>query len=142
MKIRSTNSRKTVYANIGNLAELTKAGVPTKHFLRGVLGLTSMEASITAYPPNHAFHSFHSHDQNEELYIIVSGEGAMQIDNEIIPVREGSVVRILPGAIRNIRSGLGSELVYVCVQAKMDSLEQSGMDDVRLEKRDFSTPNK
>ncbi|HXP50452.1 MAG TPA: hypothetical protein VN922_10880, partial [Bacteroidia bacterium] len=64
-----TNAGTATVGNIGKLDEQISAD-QVKFFLHDFLGLTAMEVSITAYPPNHAFHLFHSHKENEELYIV------------------------------------------------------------------------
>jgi mannose-6-phosphate isomerase-like protein (cupin superfamily) len=49
----------------------------------------------------------------------------MQIDDDVIPVSEGSAVRVASAGERCLRNTSASEpLVYVCVQAKTGSLEQ------------------
>ena len=42
----------------------------------------------------------HSHRENEELYLFLGGEGEMVVDGEVIPVKEGSAVRVKPAASR------------------------------------------
>ena len=82
-----------------------------------------MEA-IRAYPPNHAFHLFHSHKENEEIYIVTKGEGEMQLGDEIFPIKEDTVIRVEPNVVRNLRSSPNSGLQFICVQARMISLRQ------------------
>jgi mannose-6-phosphate isomerase-like protein (cupin superfamily) len=117
-------------ATVGNIGKLDEqiSGDQVKYFLHDVLGLTGMEVSVTGYPPNHAFHLFHSHKENEELYIVTKGEGEMQLDDEVFPIKEGTVIRIEPNVVRNLRSSPNSGLQFVCVQARMNSLEQSKSD--------------
>ena len=97
-----------------------------------------MEASVNAYPPNHAFHLFHSHKENEELYIVTKGEGEMQLDDEIFPIKEGTVIRVEPHVVRNLRSSPRSGLQFVCIQAQMNSLRQlHPPDEVTFLERQF-----
>ncbi len=99
--------------------------VTGKQFLKETLGTTGTEVSFTRLEPLQAVPFFHSHKQNEELFLIVRGEGEMQIDDDVIPVREGSAVRVATAGERCIRNTSATEsLVYVCVQAKTGSLEQ------------------
>jgi len=126
-------------ATVGNIGKLDDqiSGDQVKYFLHDLLGLTGMEVSVTGYPPNHAFHLFHSHKENEELYIVTKGEGEMQLDDEIIPLKEGTVIRIEPNVVRNLRSSPRIGLQFVCVQARMNSLKQFGLPDVTFLKRQF-----
>jgi len=137
MSLTAHKSKTFVHADLGKLGNLLQDSAEekrSKQFLKEALGLTGMEVSITAYPPNTSLPFFHKHKQNEELYIIIKGEGQMQLDDELIEVKEGSVIRVLPDCSRNLRSAPDSELVYVCVQAKENSLEQcTAGDGIRLE---------
>jgi mannose-6-phosphate isomerase-like protein (cupin superfamily) len=131
---------KTGAATIGNVGKLDEqvGSDQVKHFLHDYLGLTSMEVSVTAYPPNHAFHLFHSHRENEELYIVTKGEGEMQLDKEIFPLTEGTVIRVEPNVVRNLRSAPNCGLQFICVQARMNSLKQFNSPDVIFVERKFA----
>lgn len=121
-------------AHVGPFAELGKYGffhpvrqipVKGKQFLKETLGATATEVSFTRLEPLQAVAFFHSHKQNEELFLIVRGEGEMQVDDDVIPVKEGSAVRVATAGERCIRNTSATEpMVYVCVQAKTGSLEQ------------------
>ncbi|MBS1993966.1 MAG: cupin domain-containing protein [Cyanobacteria bacterium SZAS LIN-3] len=137
MSLTAHKSKTFVHADLGALDQLlqnTAEDQRSKQFLRDTLGLTGMEVSVTAYPPNTSLPFFHKHKQNEELYIILKGKGQMQLDDELIEVQEGSVIRVLPDCSRNLRSGPDSEIVFVCIQARENSLEQcTAGDGIRLE---------
>src|SRR5271155_325021 len=126
-------------ATVGNIGKLDEqiAGNQVKYFLHDVLGPTGMEVSVTGYPPNHAFHLFHSHQENEELYIVTKGEGEMQLDDEIFPIKEGTVIRVQPHVMRNLRSSPNSSLQFICIQAQMNLLRQFNSPDVTFLERDF-----
>ena len=99
--------------------------VTGKQFLKELLGTTGMEVSFTRLEPLQAVPFFHSHKQNEELFLVVRGEGEMQVDDDVIPVREGTAVRVATAGERCLRNTSATEaLVYVCIQAKTGSLEQ------------------
>src|SRR5215467_5340086 len=98
-----TKAGTATVGNIGKLDEQISAD-QVKYFLHDFLGLTGMEVSVTGYPPNHAFHLFHSHKENEELYIVTKGEGEMQLGDEIFPIKEGTVIRVEPNVVRNLSS--------------------------------------
>ncbi len=99
--------------------------VTGKQFVKEVVGATGMEVSFTRLEPLQAVAFFHSHKQNEELFLIVRGEGEMQIDDEVIAVREGSTVRVGTAGERCLRNTSATEaMVYICIQAKTGSLEQ------------------
>ncbi len=140
MSLTVSKSKLFTHTDIGNFDQFLENGPGknvSKQFFRDLLELTGMELSLTAYPPGVSTPFFHSHKQNEELYIVIKGAGQMQLDNEIIDVREGSIVRILPQASRNIKSNADSEIVFLCLQAKEGSLEQCTKEDGVRQERQF-----
>ena len=139
MEIMASKSKHYAFAEAGAFTDLLKGAdgkTNSKQFFRDLLGLTGMEMSINAYPANFTTPFFHSHKQNEELYIVLKGEGQIQLDDELVDLKEGSVVRVLPACARALKSGPNSELVYACIQAKDNSLEQCNKaDGVREERK-------
>ncbi len=115
---------------IGNLNELGNNYENGKAFLHDLLGLTSCEISVSAMPAGIKLPFNHKHKQNEEIYIFLKGNGTMTLDNELIEVKEGSCVKVLPDAVRTMESK--TDLQYICVQAKSESLEQFGFGDAEL----------
>jgi len=106
------------------LAHPRMGDIPGKIFLQQVLGLTGMQVSLGSLPPGASIPFLHGHKQNEELYLVISGEGEMQVDGEVIPFQAGSAIRIAPAGIRVWRA-LGTEpMRFVVIQAREGSLEQ------------------
>jgi mannose-6-phosphate isomerase-like protein (cupin superfamily) len=88
-----------------------------KLFLRKVLGLTSMEASLGVLPPGAGLPFLHRHREHEELYIFVGGQGQFQVDGRVIDVTEGTAIRVAPDGARSWRNNSTEPLYYLCVQA-------------------------
>jgi len=108
--------------------------VAGKTFLGEVLGLTAMEVSFGSMLPGESIPFLHAHKQNEELYLILSGEGEMQVDGERIPLRPGTAIRIAPAGLRAWRATGDGPMAYVVIQAKAGSLQQAtAQDGVRPE---------
>lgn len=102
-----------------------------KVFLKALLGLTGMEISCGVLPAGAGMPFLHAHRENEEVYVFVSGCGQVQVDGEVVDVREGSVVRIGPAGARGWRNTGSEPLVYLVIQAKEGSLTQwTGTDGV------------
>lgn len=115
---------------IGKLEEISKNYENGKAFLNNLLDLTSCEISISSMPAGIKLPFNHKHRQNEEIYIFLKGEGTMTLDNDVIEVKEGSCVKVLPVAVRTMEAK--TDLQYICVQAKTNSLEQFGLGDAEL----------
>ncbi len=117
-------------AEIGTLAEIGEKYENGKAFLNDLLELTSCEISVNAMTAGLKIPFCHRHFQNEEIYIFLKGEGTITVDNKVIDVKEGSCVKIMPKAARTIEAK--TDMQYLCVQAKTNSLEQFGLKDAEL----------
>jgi mannose-6-phosphate isomerase-like protein (cupin superfamily) len=102
-----------------------------KVFLKESLGLTGLEVSLNRFPKGVTMPFAHKHEKNEELYLFVRGRGEMLVDGQVIPVSEGSLVRIAPEGARTLRSFPGEDLYFVCIQARAGSLPEGTGSDGR-----------
>ena len=60
----------------------------------------------------------HYHAVGEEIYLLTSGGGTMELDGEVREVREGDAILIPPGAWHELRAGRsGLRLLCCCVPA-------------------------
>ena len=75
---------------------------------------------------------FHSHKANEENYIILSGSGKFQVNDDVFDIAEGSVVRVSPGCFRNLKCTSAEPMTYICIQAKSGSLEKYTAEDAEI----------
>lgn len=115
---------------IGPLAGIQRAE------LKETLALSGCEISLNRLEPGQAIPFVHRHRENEEAYVILSGRGEFWLDGEIVPVAEGSCVKVLPPAGRAIRASKDGALTYACVQAASGSLKgYTGTDGVILEEK-------
>jgi mannose-6-phosphate isomerase-like protein (cupin superfamily) len=103
--------------------------VPGKIFLSQFLDLSGMEVSLGQLPPGRGIPFLHSHRQNEELYLFLSGHGEMQVDGAKIPLSPGTAVRISPPGVRSWHNTGTEPMSYIVIQAKAGSLEQSTGND-------------
>ena len=93
-----------------------------KMFLQSVLGSGGMEMSLNVVPPGKGMPFLHKHKVNEEVYVIVGGQGQFLVDGECIDVQEGSVVRISPAGERGWRNNSDVPLHFLCIQYRADSV--------------------
>ena len=119
-----TSSEGYSIATVGDIASFEG-----KAFVKDILDTTSMEVSFGTLAPGCAVPFFHHHKQNEEVYVVLSGEGVFILDGKEEPVTSGSIVRIAPSVSRNTKCTGSVPLVYICIQAKAGSLEQYTMGD-------------
>lgn len=96
------------------------------------LSLTGAEISINQLPAGASVPFVHSHKNNEEIYGILSGKGKAVIDNETIELTAGDWLRISPAAKRQFFASQESDITYVCIQVKENSLGGFTADDAML----------
>ena len=116
--------------------------VSGKLFLNELLGLTGSEISFNKLPPKQSMPFYHKHHKNEEVYIFLSGEGDFQIDDEVFPVKEGTVVRVHPDGERTWRNVSNSnDLTYIVIQAPAGQIEATKTNDGVALKKSVSWVN-
>lgn len=90
--------------------------IPGKVFGGAALGATGSEFSFQVFQPGTESGFLHTHKNHEELYFFLSGKGEFQVDGEVFPIAEGSVVRVNPSGKRSVRNNGTTPLVMLCVQ--------------------------
>ena len=117
--------------DFGSFTEIAKLE-NGKTFLHDALDLTSCEISINSTPKGFKVPFSHKHKQNEEIYIVLKGNGIITIGENKINIKEGSAVRVAAGVARTIENTGDSEFNFICIQAKENSLAQFGFGDAEL----------
>ena len=79
-------------------------------------GATGGEFSFQSFAPGAGTGFLHTHKNHEELYFFLKGQGEFQVDGQVFPVSEGSVVRVAPAGKRSVRNNGNEPLVMLCVQ--------------------------
>jgi len=83
-------------------------------FSRKYLGSRDLGVSHWRYAPNLRNPGAHSHREQEEAYVVVSGSGRVRLDDEIREIRLWDVVRVAPEVVRAFEAGPdGLELIAV-----------------------------
>lgn len=90
--------------------------IPGKVFGGQALGATGGEFSFQVFAPGQETGFLHMHKNHEELYFFLSGKGEFQVDGNVFPVEEGSVVCVAPAGRRSVRNNGTDSLVMLCVQ--------------------------
>ena len=130
-EIKTLNSgEKFAHASVGSLKNFEG-----KQFVKDATGATSCEISFGTLPSGASVPFFHSHKANEENYIILSGCGKFQVDDNVFNIAEGSVIRVATNCDRNIKCTSEEPMCYICIQAKEGSLEAYTMTDADITER-------
>ncbi|MCC8019064.1 MAG: cupin domain-containing protein [Rikenellaceae bacterium] len=56
-----------------------------KVFLKELTGSTGTEISVQSLAAGEEVPYFHTHNHNEETYIVLRGQGKMQVDGDVFP---------------------------------------------------------
>jgi quercetin dioxygenase-like cupin family protein len=78
--------------------------------------LDSRELGISrfTYAPNVRNPGGHSHREQEEAYVVVTGSGRVRLDDEIRAIRQWDVIRVAPEVVRAFEAGPdGLDLIAV-----------------------------
>lgn len=75
--------------------------------------------TVNALAPGEEAGYWHDHSHIEEVYVFISGEGQMGLDDDLVDVAAGSVVRVGQGVMRTWRAKPTStdELRWLCIRA-------------------------
>jgi mannose-6-phosphate isomerase-like protein (cupin superfamily) len=69
------------------------------------LGLTQSGVSIQSLAPGATQPFGHHHDRQEELYVVVAGDGRVKLDDDILEVSQWDAVRVAPDVTRAFSAG-------------------------------------
>ena len=123
--------------SVGKLNELNEyvlelgpdVKIPGKVFGGAAVHATGGEFSFQMFQPGTETGFLHTHKEHEELYFFLSGRGEFQVDGQIIPVAEGSVVRVAPEGERSVRNNGTEPLVMLCVQYRGNTFTEADAAD-------------
>lgn len=103
--------------------------IPGKVFCGTALNTTGSELSFQTFQPGAETGFLHTHKNHEELYFFLAGSGEFQVDGKIVPVSEGSVVRVAPAGKRSVRNNGTEPLVMLCIQYKSETFTSEDATD-------------
>ena len=120
--------------SVGKVSEIIEHELPMgpdftlkgKVFVGQAVGATGSELSFQTLVPGQDSGFLHTHKTHEELYIIMKGEGQYQVDGDIFPVSEGTVIRVSPDGKRALKNTGSENLTMLCIQYKANGF---GEDD-------------
>ena len=65
-------------------------------FLKEDLNLKALGLSVVRLPACKGYTFMHQHEEQEEVYMILSGRGIIHIDGEDISLQEGDFINVVP----------------------------------------------
>ena len=132
-QIETIKSGKNFSAvSVGKMSEIIEHELPMGDFtLKGkvfagqAVGATGSELSFQTLVPGQDSGFLHTHKTHEELYIILKGEGQYQVDGEIFPVSEGTIIRVAPDGKRALKNTGSENLTMLCIQYKANAFTEA-----------------
>ena len=119
--------------NVGKMNEIIEHELPMgpdvtikgKVFVGQAVGATGSELSFQTLVPGQDSGFLHTHKTHEELYFILKGEGQYQVDGEVFPVGEGSVIRVSPEGKRALKNTGSENLTMLCIQYRANNFTEA-----------------
>jgi mannose-6-phosphate isomerase-like protein (cupin superfamily) len=97
---------------IRNLKEIEDSAVKfglspqmESRFARKDLGAETLGLSYQRLAPNMRQPFGHRHEQQEEVYVVLSGGGRVSLDDEVVEIRPWDAVRVAPDTTRAFEAG-------------------------------------
>jgi mannose-6-phosphate isomerase-like protein (cupin superfamily) len=75
------------------------------HFPREELGATETGLAYLVLKPGRRSPFGHRHDEAEEVYVVISGDGRMRLDDEIVEIGALDAIRVAPRITRAFEAG-------------------------------------
>ena len=99
--------------DVDNSAEKFGMGdVLAAHFVGGDLDATQSGVSLLRLKPNQRMPFGHTHQQQEEVYVVAGGSGRLKLDDDVLELARWDAVRIAPEVMRALEAGAeGLELI-------------------------------
>lgn len=135
--INAKNVTAVDFDKFEHLAEYTlKLGedvkIPGKVFGGVATGAMGSDFSFQSFAPGTETGFLHTHKHHEELYFFLRGKGEFQVDGDVFPVAEGSVVRVAPAGKRTVRNNGTEALVMLCVQYRSHTFTEEDAQDADI----------
>ncbi len=101
--------------NFDELRDVSPDGVRIQwRFARDALRSPELGVSRFTYEPGARMPWGHRHRVQEEAYVVVAGSGRAKLDDEIVELSVGDVLRVAPPVVRSFEAGPDG-LDVICV---------------------------
>lgn len=111
----------------GNLGDDSRKG---KLFIDSELESEFIGTSVNSTPPGGESPFWHTHDLVEEIYVFLSGVGEIALDDDLLAVEAGTIIRVPKGVWRAVHcpDSASEPLTWLCLRAGGDALKAIGRD--------------
>ncbi|MGV1049745.1 MAG: cupin domain-containing protein [Solirubrobacterales bacterium] len=83
-------------------------------FSRKYLDSEHLGITYERFQPGYVSTAGHSHEVQEEAYVVLAGSGRIKLDDDVVELRRWDVVRVAPEVVRGIDAGPdGLELLAI-----------------------------
>jgi hypothetical protein len=83
---------------------------------RRQLDLQGVALGLIKLPPNQGYTFTHRHREQEEVYIVIDGQGELLVDDERLPLGRGDIIRVAPATRRALKAAENG-LFVICAGA-------------------------
>lgn len=81
-------------------------------FSRKYINSKDLGVTYTKYAPNYKSAKAHSHKVQEEVYVVIAGNGRILLDDKPEELKQWDVIRVAPETVRSFEAGPdGMELI-------------------------------
>ncbi len=111
-----------------------------------LIGAKKLGYNLSVIPPGKSVCPFHNHHNNEEMFLILEGEGVLRFGDQEFPLRKYDVVACPPGGrevAHQIRNTGDQDMKFLAVSTRdpVEVVEYPDSDKVGLAVGDFPNMN-
>ncbi|MBA3866104.1 MAG: cupin domain-containing protein [Solirubrobacterales bacterium] len=100
--------------NLMEIDDLFEGPEREVRFSRKYLDSDQLGISYQRFEPGFVSIDGHSHEVQEEAYVVIAGSGQIKLEDEVVELRKWDVVRVAPKIVRGFDAGPdGLELIAV-----------------------------
>ena len=104
-----------------------KFGFPPEmqaRFAQRALGLERTGLTHFRLAPGFRIPFAHRHEEQEEVYVVVSGSARIKVDDEVVELSQWDAIRVSGDSLRNLQAGPdGAEIIAFGESATQDQTE-------------------
>lgn len=74
-------------------------------FARSAIAGETLGLSLFTLEPGFRIPFGHTHETQEEVYVVVRGSGRIKVDDDVVDLAQWDAIRVAKGAMRNLEAG-------------------------------------